>query len=234
MCEKRYINTTSSFTKNKCSEIISHILITIFPDNTHPILVAVGGPGGTGKSSFCSALQNQLPDSSILSLDDYRIPRKLRQDRTIYGSHPDANRIDLLISHCEKLRACASIEKPVYDSVTGEADLLVTFIPKRFVILDGEISTYQQLRSFIDFSIFIDSDLKTQLKSRINRDIMQRGYSYEKVQSVFIQSNIKDFSQFGAKSKFCTDVRLFCNPDYSLEIEAVSEEIFEKFKNILN
>jgi uridine kinase len=234
MDKKIFIRITDSTIRKKCPEIVSQILATLFNQKTRPVLIAVGGPGGSGKSAFCSTLQNKLPESSILSLDDYRIPRRLRQGRILYGSHPDANRFDMLISHCEKLKDGSPVEKPVYDQVTGETDSAVTFIPNKFVLLDGEISTYQQLRSFIDFSIFIDSDLKTQFATRVNRDMVKRGYSYEKVKSVFLQSNIKDFARFGAESKSYADIILFCNYDYSLEIEAVCEEVFSKCKDILS
>jgi len=232
--DKKFKRITDNTIRKRCPETVSQILSALFDQRARPVLIAIGGPGGSGKSTFSSALKDKLPDSSILSLDDYRIPRKLRKGCILYGSHPDANRIDLLISHCEKIKNGSAVEKPVYDPVTGEADSTVTFIPTKFVLLDGEISTYQQLRSVIDFSIFIDSDLKTQFATRVNRDMVNRGYSYEKVKSVFLQSNIKDFARFGAESRSHTDIILFCNYDYSLEIDAVSAEIFSKCRDILS
>ena len=43
-----------------------------------PVLIGIGGPGGSGKSTFCSELSRHLEDARILPLDDYRKPRHER------------------------------------------------------------------------------------------------------------------------------------------------------------
>jgi len=103
---------------------------------------------------------------------------------------------------------------------------------KRFTILDGEISTYRQFRDYVDFAISIDSDLQTQLNTRLNRDIKERKYTYEKAIATFLHSNLLEFREFGAESKNWADIHLFCNDDYTLILESVAHEHLELFQEL--
>jgi 4-hydroxy-tetrahydrodipicolinate synthase len=214
-------------------EIVALLLKHHFEGSDGPVLIAVGGPGGTGKSTFCRALQNRLEDASILTLDDYKTDRVLRENRMLFGAHPEANRIDVLREHLSLVRRGKSIDHPRYNNATGRADHTEPFTPSRFVILDGEISTYPHFREFTDFSIFIDSDWRTQLATRISRDIEQRGYTREKAIATFLQSNLREFEEFGAASKGWADMHLYCRDDYRLVVESVDADLFERYRTLL-
>ena len=205
----------------KPEKIIAEILLSFFQDKSSPVIAAVGGPGGTGKSTFCESLKNLLPDCDVLELDNYKKSRKERRELKVYGPHPDANRIDLIVEHLRILHSGGTIDSPVYNRVSGETDTTIRFSPRRFILLDGEISTYAQFRQYVDFSIFIDSDLKTQLCTRMSRDVQSRGSSRETAISTFLNSNIKEFTLYGAPSKSWADIHLYCNEDYSLQFETV-------------
>lgn len=221
-----------NLSRNTVEEISASIINSIYDNNKKPLLIAVGGPGGTGKSTFCIKLAALLLHSNILSLDDYKKSRDNRANKNIYGAHPDANNIKLLINHLNKIKNKQSITQPVYNSITGKIDSTKEFIPKAITILDGEISTYPQFREFVDFSIFIDSDWKTQLNTRIYRDIEEKKYSREKAVATFLQSNLREFSEFGAKSKNWADIHIYCKNDYHLVIESVSRQLYENFPKI--
>ncbi|MFP4014467.1 MAG: dihydrodipicolinate synthase family protein [Chitinispirillaceae bacterium] len=208
-----------------CEKAVAQILSRRFDGHAGPVLIAVGGPGGTGKSSFCKRLRKQISDCAVLTLDDYKLPRKVRQESNLFGAHPDANDCALVRRHLTALRNGSPVEKPVYDSVDGTTDQTESFFPRRIVLLDGEISTYEQFRDLVDFSIFIDSDWRTQLATRLSRDIEVRRYTPEKAIRTFLQSNISEFGQFGKKSKTWADMVLFCRNDYCLAIESISETV---------
>ncbi|MBN1780816.1 dihydrodipicolinate synthase family protein [bacterium] len=219
--------------RRPAEKVIADLLIHIFRDRPHALLIAIGGPGGTDKSAFAGKLKALLPESSVFPLDDYKTPRKTRQDRRIFGAHPDANNMDLLMGHLDCIRQGKTFEKPVYDAVAGTADSTVPFHPRRFNLLDGEISTYPQFRDMVDFSIFIDSDWTTQLNTRIRRDIIERKYSREKAIATFLESNLREFQNFGAASKTWADVHIYCREDYHLIVESVSEEIYHDYESLL-
>jgi len=210
-------------------EVVCQLLLKVFDDNDGPVVVAIGGPGGTGKSTFSKKLAQLLGESAVFHLDDYKTPRQIRKDQQIYGAHPDANMMDLAVEHILLMKDNTSFAKPVYDSVTGQADKTETFTPKRFNILDGEISTYRHFREHVDFSVFIDAHYKTQLATRTSRDIEQRGYTWEKAILTFLHSNLREFEKYGAESKKWADLHIYCNEDYSLKIEAVSSDFHHHF-----
>ncbi len=215
--------------RRAAEETVAQILERLFESNAGPILIAVGGPGGTGKTTFCDRLARRLPASAVLHLDDYKTPRETRRARNLYGAHPDANRIELLREHCALLKAGQSIDAPVYETVSGRADRQRRFAPARFIILDGEISSYPHFREFIDFSVFIDADWRTQLTTRISRDIEERGYTREKAITTFLQSNLREFAEHGAHSKAWADMHLYCREDYHLVVESLAEELYTQF-----
>lgn len=197
-----------------------------------PILVAVGGPGGTGKSTFARALAAELDDAVVLRLDDYKTSRAFRADRNIYGPHPDANRIELLREHLERMKKGLAFDRPLYDRSTGEAYDVERMMPGKITVLDGEIATYRDFRDLVDLSIFIDSDWKTQLATRVERDIETRGYDREKAIATFLQSNLREFTEYGAESKQWADVHLYCDEGYLLTVESVEEGLYHRFPSI--
>jgi uridine kinase len=198
---------------------ITEILLDKFQFATTPICIAIGGPGGVGKSTFSKKLVKSLPDSKIIYLDNYKTSRQERKQKKLQGPHPEANNISLLIEHLDLLKRNKTFSMPIYNRDTGEPDTTSKVIPSKFNILDGEISTYKCFLKFVDFSIFIDADIKTQLMTRLTRDVKERGHSLEKVINTFLYSNLTEFPQYGAESKSWADIRLFCGEDYEMVFE---------------
>lgn len=202
-----------------------------FANCERPVLIAIGGPGGIGKTTFAQKLAQEIGDSVVLGLDDYKSPRKVREEKKIYGPHPDANEMVLLHGHLQQLRRGEPIEKPCYCRERGEIHTNTPFTPDRFVIVEGEIATYREFYAEMDFSIFIDSHWETQLNTRIRRDIEQRGYSPQKAIATFLYSNLHEFAEYGAESKNWADVHIHCDRDYTLTLDAVcsksAEAVFE-------
>jgi len=212
-------------------QIIAELLLEKY-DNNENILIAVGGPGGIGKSSFCKKLARYLTDSNILRLDDYKTPRAVRKGQNLFGAHPEANMMDLVEEHYITAKNGLNFDKPVYNTISGEADMTEFYETKRFTIIDGEISTYKQFREYVDFAIFIDSDLQTQLNTRLNRDMKERQYTYEKAIATFLHSNLQEFGEFGAESKNWADIHLHCHKNYELIFESIAEEHVELFQKL--
>jgi dihydrodipicolinate synthase/N-acetylneuraminate lyase/uridine kinase len=157
----------------------------------------------------------------------------VRQKQNLFGAHPNANEMDLILSHLKTLKQNQSIKKPIYNAKSGKADTTKPFKPARFVIVEGEVSTYRPFRDQIDLSIFIDADWRTQLATRTGRDIEDRNYTPDKAIATFLQSNLREFTAHGAESKNWADVHLYCQSDYRLTIESVSRELFDSFKSVL-
>jgi len=205
-------------------KVLSDLLLKVFAGKSEPVVIAVGGPGGTGKSTFAKKLGRFLGKTAVLRLDDYKTPRHVRKDKNIFGPHPEANTMDLVGEHITLIKRNVAFDKPVYNSDTGCADSTERFLPARFNILDGEVSTYRDFHRDVDFSVFIDADYKTQLATRTSRDIQVRGYTWEKAILTFLHSNLREYAEYGAESKNWADMHIHCNHDYSLSIQAIASE----------
>ncbi|MBN2704040.1 MAG: dihydrodipicolinate synthase family protein [Pontiellaceae bacterium] len=224
--------TLKNGTRCAPEQVVADLLLKLFGDKRAPVLIAVGGPGGTGKSSFSKALAERLGEADVLRLDDYKTSRAFRAERNIFGPHPEANKLELLRDHLTELRNGRAFRRPLYNKVSGEATDSTPYEPQRFNVLDGEIATYRELRELVDFSIFIDSDWKTQLATRVGRDIEDRGYDREKAIATFLQSNLREFAEYGAESKKWADLHIYCDDDYHLQIESVSDELFQAHRDL--
>ena len=208
-------------------KVLSDLLRKVFADSPAPVVIAVGGPGGTGKSTFARKLRQHLGSAAVLRLDDYKTPRHIRKGKNIFGPHPEANTMDLVGKHISLMKRNVAFDKPVYNSDTGRADSTERFRPERFNILDGEISTYGDFREHVDFAVFIDAHYKTQLATRTSRDIEVRGYTWEKAILTFLHSNLREYAEYGAPSKNWADMHIYCNDDYTLNIQAIASQFHQ-------
>lgn len=214
--------------------LVANIILQTFKNNAKPVTIAIGGPGGTGKSSFARALAGMLNNAPVLRLDDYKTARHERQQARLYGPHPDANKMALIKSHLGKIKAGAAFNKPVYDPAIGDAGPAELFSPSRITLVEGEVATYSEFREWVDFSVFIDAHWHTQLATRLGRDISERGYTPEKAVATFLNSNLREFSEHGAESKKWCDLHLFCHDDYRLELESIAEEHYQKCRSVIH
>ncbi|QSH41990.1 hypothetical protein P0136_05170 [Lentisphaerota bacterium ZTH] len=229
--KKTHISCRDHKHKLQVERIIAELITSEFSAMEY-VNIAIGGPGGSGKSTFAAGLLPLLQSTALLPLDDYKTSRTSRYGKNLYGAHPEANKMSLICSHLQQIKRGNLFQRPVYNAVTGTADSKIEFTPAKFNIIEGEISTYHQFRDYIDLAIFIDSDWRTQLKTRINRDINERCYSEEKAIATFLQSNLREFRKYGAESKKWSDIHIYCRNDYRLELESVEENLFKKHSDI--
>lgn len=199
-----------------------------------PKLVALGGPGGVGKSTFAAKLSLELENCTTLHLDDYKIDNSEKELHQVSGPHPKANKMELVLFHLRELRENRAISKPCFDQIHGASNgLMEDFEPADFILVEGEISTYPDFADLIDFSIYIDAHWKTQLNTRINRDITVRGYSVESAISTFLKSNIEEFQAFGSGTKERADICLWCEPDYTLQLSHLRSDLISKYESVV-
>lgn len=187
------------------AEYVSEIIRDVQKETGMNILVAVGGPGGSGKTTLARSIIERITDSAVIHTDDYRLPRNERS-KNVLGSNPAANDIRLLASHLDLIRNNTPFSKPVYDTITGTADSTESYIPGAVNIVEGEISTIDKLFSKYDLTIYLNASIINQLSHRINRDRKERGYSLMKSIYVFLKSNLVDYKNYNHKIKERVDL----------------------------
>lgn len=90
--------------RRKPDIILADLIQNISSRQERPFLVTIGGPGGSGKSTFAKKLASRLkPHSIVLPLDDYKTPRALRSKLNVFGPHPRANEMELIKKHFQKV-----------------------------------------------------------------------------------------------------------------------------------
>lgn len=239
---KIHVQYTNKRARRKPDQILATLINEIVQDyktndsdkNAHPsAIVLIGGPGGSGKSTVAKALLKELgPDACLLGLDDYKTSREFRASKNIFGPHPDANEMNLIKEHLHAIQQRQSFNKPVYNRQLGKIDQYKKFQPKPITIIEGEIATYKEFREFATLTIFMDAHWETLLRTRIIRDIGERGYDKDKTIATFLHSNLREFSKYGADSKIHADIHLYCDEDFTFYIESIEENIFKKHHHI--
>ena len=181
------------------------------PTPPTPLLIGIGGQGGSGKSSVSHWLVNKIEGSALLPLDDYRLPRRDRAERGLLGSHPEGNDLPRLFADLDAARSGRTIHRPIFNATAGEADQTEPVRPGSCLICDGEIAAHEELRTQFDLFILVESHWRTQLNARLSRDIAERAYALEKAIEVFLKSNLRDFPRFSAGAKDHADWVLYRN-----------------------
>jgi len=154
-------------------------------DSPYIFTIGVAGDSGSGKTTFTQGIRDIFGSDlvSTITLDDYhRLDREGRRRENLTPLNPAANRIDRLEQDLIMLRRGVPVEKPVYNHATGTFDPPVVFRPKRILILEGLHTLFTPvLRSYLDFTLFVDPAKEVKYDWKIRRDMAKRGYAHEAV-----------------------------------------------------
>ena len=152
-----------------------------------PITVGIMGGSASGKTTFASALAEQLSEFSpvVLNQDsyfrDWSEYSEEERERLITANHPDAVLWDALITDIEKLRDRDTIEKPTPGTRAAQrgADKL-SVQPSDVLIVEGHLIYWSEaLRDLMDIKLFLDVDAHERVLRRMLRDVAQRGGDLE-------------------------------------------------------
>ncbi|MFW9597016.1 MAG: uridine kinase [Paludibacter sp.] len=152
------------------------------------LIIGIAGGTGSGKTTVVRKILEQLPESevSILPQDSYyrdssHLPLEERLE--INFDHPDSIEFELLVKHLKELKKGRDIEQPVYSYLTCTRSAeTVSVKPCQVVIVEGIlVLTNAELRKLMDIKVFVDADADDRLIRVINRDIIERGRSVNKV-----------------------------------------------------
>ncbi|MEH7119043.1 uridine kinase [Neobacillus vireti] len=178
-----------------------------------PVVIGVTGGSGSGKTSVTNAIYESLKDLSILVLeqdyyykDQHNVPFEERL-KTNYD-HPLAFDNDLLIEHIKQLLRYEAIEKPVYDySIHTRSDKVIPVEPKEVIILEGILVLEdERLRDLMDIKLYVDTDADLRIIRRLERDIRERGRTFESVIDQYLNVVRPMHNQFIEPTKRYADI----------------------------
>jgi phosphoribulokinase len=170
-----------------------------FGNGTRPVMVAVGGDSGTGKTTLTRGIYEIFGEENILNicLDDYHtLDRQERERERITALNPIANNVQLMEEHVRHLREGRTIVKPVYDHSTGKFAESEVVRPRPIVIIRGLFPLLtHKLRSIFDVRVWLDPEDSLKYHWKLQRDVAQRGYVVEQViaQIIHRQDDLRQF-----------------------------------------
>ena len=137
-------------------EITSKIQTTTPRRSLGPILIAVEGYGGSGKTTFANALAKELGDACVISMDDFIVKEKLTELSWDKGGF-DRKRLEDQV-----LKPLKRGEKARYQKLMWTDNSLSDFIESpntRYVIIEGISSYHPGIAHYYDYKIWIDTPM---------------------------------------------------------------------------
>jgi phosphoribulokinase len=150
-----------------------------------PVMIAVGGDSGTGKSTLCRGLEEIFGHERIATvcLDDYHaLDRAQRKATGLTALDPRANNFAAMEEDLSELRDGNAIRKPVYDHSDGTFREPEPFEPREFIIVQGLFPLYTRaLRALFDVAVWLRPETELKVTWKIQRDVAHRGYTEAQV-----------------------------------------------------
>jgi uridine kinase len=155
----------------------------------HPLLIAVDGPAGSGKTTFANSLASHLPQSQVVHLDE------------IYNGWEDAL-TDSLAANLKSwivdpFKNETQIKYPVFNWHSYRYQDEKTIASKTSVILEGVGAGNDQVLRDLDFLIWVEADLSIGFERVRKRD----GEAVAQQLIAWREKELEWFSQHQTKAK---------------------------------
>ena len=202
----------------------------LFADDV--FFIGIAGGTGSGKTTIAEKLFSIFKDDSIvLSHDNYyksldHLPMEEREKNNF--DHPDSIDFDLFHKHLLDLKNHKNIEMPIYDFAThSRKETTITVHPKNIVIIEGILLFVEpKIRDLFNVKIFVDTNDGIRLLRRLDRDIKERGRSFESVKKQYLETVYPMHYQFVEPTKRYADFIIQGETDNSIAIEMLSTNLF--------
>jgi len=175
--------------------------------------VGVAGGTGSGKSTIAREIASSLGRDSVLILPQDSYYRELgslplAERAAINYDHPDALDWPLFREHVLRLRAGESIDKPVYDFRTHSRLPETAHVEARpLLILEGILIFHDPaLLRAMDIKVFVDTDADVRLLRRLERDMQERGRSFESVTRQYLDTVRPMHLAYVEPARRCADI----------------------------
>ncbi|KAL6784734.1 PRK1 [Auxenochlorella protothecoides x Auxenochlorella symbiontica] len=190
------------------------------------VVIGLAADSGCGKSTFMRRVTGVFggvpkppsggnPDSNtlisdmttVICLDDYHsLDRTGRKVEKVTALHPRAQNFDLMYEQVKALKNGQSVQKPIYNHVTGALDPPEEITPPKILIVEGLHPFFDdRVNDLIDFRIYLDISDATKFAWKIQRDMEERGHSLESIKAS-IESRKPDFDAYIDPQKAKADV----------------------------
>lgn len=174
-----------------------------------PMFIGVGGDSGSGKTTVTNTIANLLGQENYTRLAGDDLHKWERGDKNwnlFTHLNPLSNKLNIDVEHALALKSGSTINRISYNHRTGKFDNPSKIDPKPFVLFEGLHTFFLvRMRGLCDIKIFVDPSEKLRIFWKLRRDMIERGYSQNKVMQQ-IHSRTKDKNKFISPQKTYADV----------------------------
>ena len=178
-----------------------------------PLIIGVAGGTGSGKTTVVRTIIESLRSHDVVLIQHdsyYRDRSHLSPEERacINYDHPDALETNLFADHLELLISGKPAEIPVYDFVSHtRRSETIQVQPASVIVVEGIlILADKRLRALMDIKVFVDTDDDERFIRRMERDVRERGRSYESVVEQYLNSVKPMHIEFVEPSKRYADI----------------------------
>lgn len=134
---------------------------------TNPVIVAIDGCCGSGKSTYATILANCF-GATVIHCDDFFLPVDLRTDERL-GEIGGNIHYERLADTLAKVREGQAFTYQAYDCSTG-GFVERNYQPTSVVIVEGSYALHPRLRDFYDVKVVLHIDEQTQYNRLLKRE----------------------------------------------------------------
>jgi uridine kinase len=178
-----------------------------------PLVIGLAGGSGSGKTTIAESIVEAIgPEHVVLIQHDayYRdqTDLPLEERAKVNYDHPNSLETSLLAAHIGQLLEGTPIDRPTYDfTVHNRSAETVVVEPKPVIVVEGILVLSEpELRDLMDLKIYVDTDPDLRIVRRLERDIEERGRSFESVRDQYLKTVRPMHLQFVEPSKRYADI----------------------------
>lgn len=207
------------------------------------IIIGISGASASGKSLLANTIVSEIGSNQVvvISEDSYYKDRRdlsMEERAQINYDHPDAFDHALLCEHLRQLQQGLPVQVPVYDHSNHQrSDKVREIGGHAIIVLEGILLLNDRhVRDMMDIKIFMDTPLDICLIRRLQRDVIQRGRSFESVLQQYERTVRPMYLQFIEPSKRYADIIVPRGGENRIAIEMIKakmRDLLDFFRNSL-
>ncbi|NLM86473.1 MAG: AAA family ATPase [Clostridiales bacterium] len=141
-----------------------------------PVVIAIDGPCGSGKTTLAKTLSEIYEDSAVVHVDDFFLRPHQRSAQRLSAPGGNVDRERLADQVLSKLREQKNMQYERYDCQT-EMMSTQDLPARKLCIIEGSYSHHPDIVQHYDLRVYLDIDPEKQverLKQRVSPDMLQK------------------------------------------------------------
>ena len=200
-------------------------------------IILVGGGTASGKTYVIDQVIKLLGENNVthFSIDDYYKDLSaltLEERKKQNFDHPKAFDWKLMKEQLYALKRGETIKKPVYDyKEHNRSDKVEVVTPKDLIIVEGIMTLVNKdVRELGDLKVFINASRERRLLRRMERDINERGRTYDSITEQYFKSVQPMYEEIIGPSQYYADL-IINNDGYDNKSIEVLAAVLKDIRN---